>query len=561
MTMTAALVALPAAAGAAGPTFYISDFGSSPNAISAFTLDGSGNLAALPGSPFVIGPTGPEPDGIESLAFVPEGVGVVGYDVAGGLQVVGTKADGTLETLSKPYDTAPVNDIAFSPDGNSLYVTTANTTAPKTGIHAYGFGENPLEGIFGSGEYRDVAITPDGRFLYATNSESIQTFAVVGDGSLTPIGKLEVEGPRRLEVSPDGRLLFVEVQDQVVSYVIGADGSLTPGAFPNAVGDSALSPFAVSPDGTHLYLAGGGASEEVSTFTVGAAGEFHLAGETHETQIGSLAVSPDGRDLFFASFAGQAGVGVMPIGTDGVPTPGIPVAGWSSDESEAIVLRPSTTMPVAHFAATAAASGSATTFDASGSSGAARYEWNFGDGTTLIDGGARPSHVYAAPGTYTATLTVFDEAGCSSRFIYFGASAICPADPAAVTTRTIQVAAAPSPPGQAAPAAPVLGPLRSTHKRFALKPAHGSHAKRGTTFRYDLSEPAKVTFTITRHGAKKPLGTLVRAEAGGAERTPFSGHLGKVALEPGRYRATAVAVDAAGQRSAPRSVAFRIVPN
>ncbi|HEX3208144.1 MAG TPA: PKD domain-containing protein, partial [Geminicoccaceae bacterium] len=40
------------------------------------------------------------------------------------------------------------------------------------------------------------------------------------------------------------------------------------------------------------------------------------------------------------------------------------------------------------------------------------YQWDFGDGTGKT--GARADHAYAAPGTYTATLTVEDDAGVSN---------------------------------------------------------------------------------------------------------------------------------------------------
>ncbi len=56
--------------------------------------------------------------------------------------------------------------------------------------------------------------------------------------------------------------------------------------------------------------------------------------------------------------------------------------------------------------------GSQVTFDASGSSDDVRIagiEWAFGDGTTAS--GEVAIHAYAAPGTYTATLTVTDSAG------------------------------------------------------------------------------------------------------------------------------------------------------
>src|SRR5437899_113445 len=51
-------------------------------------------------------------------------------------------------------------------------------------------------------------------------------------------------------------------------------------------------------------------------------------------------------------------------------------------------------------------------FDGSGSSdnfGIAGYAWDFGDGATAT--GASGTHVYATPGRYTATLTVWDDSG------------------------------------------------------------------------------------------------------------------------------------------------------
>jgi PKD repeat protein len=70
--------------------------------------------------------------------------------------------------------------------------------------------------------------------------------------------------------------------------------------------------------------------------------------------------------------------------------------------------------PVAGFSATPTSGQAPLTvdFDASSSydsdGSVVRYDWDFGDGTTLPDGGPVPQHTYTAEGVYTASLTVTD---------------------------------------------------------------------------------------------------------------------------------------------------------
>jgi CSLREA domain-containing protein len=106
--------------------------------------------------------------------------------------------------------------------------------------------------------------------------------------------------------------------------------------------------------------------------------------------------------------------------------------------------------------------------------------------------------------------------------------------------------------------------------------------RRGTTFRYSLSESARVLFTIERslpgrrRGRRcvKPAGTnrgkakcrrfrmvgrFAAQAAAGPSKRAFSGRIGRRALRPGRYRAVLTATDAAGNVSAPRRLRFRVL--
>jgi hypothetical protein len=80
--------------------------------------------------------------------------------------------------------------------------------------------------------------------------------------------------------------------------------------------------------------------------------------------------------------------------------------------------------------------------------------------------------------------------------------------------------------------------------------------RRGTTFRYKLSEPAKVVFTIQRRKGKRYVKAtrFSKASKAGANIRKFRTRK----LRPGRYRATLVATDAAGNRSKARRVTFRV---
>jgi hypothetical protein len=136
------------------------------------------------------------------------------------------------------------------------------------------------------------------------------------------------------------------------------------------------------------------------------------------------------------------------------------------------------------------------------------------------------------------------------------------------------------PPHSSPPALAVLSKVHMTHKRFRVGKPGAARAPKGTRFVYTLlGNGAKVTVTIDRPAAGRKKGkgcvklrrglhrsctrhirkgSLTKVSAIGRSSLPFSGKLRGRRLAPGRYRATLVAVNAAGG-SRRRHLSFTIV--
>jgi acid phosphatase type 7 len=111
---------------------------------------------------------------------------------------------------------------------------------------------------------------------------------------------------------------------------------------------------------------------------------------------------------------------------------------------------------------------------------------------------------------------------------------------------------APAPPPPPAPAPDQTAPVLSS---LSVSPRH---VKTATTFRYRLSERSRVRFTIRRRSRGR-VGSVTQEGVTGRNSKHFERRLGKRRLRRGVYRVSAVAVDAAGNRSARKRVGFRIV--
>jgi hypothetical protein len=134
---------------------------------------------------------------------------------------------------------------------------------------------------------------------------------------------------------------------------------------------------------------------------------------------------------------------------------------------------------------------------------------------------------------------------------------------------------------------PVLSHVSLSARVFAVgrrgaAATAGAAVRKGTTVRYRLSEAARVSVTVKRALAgrrvagrcEKPtrsnggarrcarlrrIGRFAIDSRAGTNSHGFSGRIGTRSLAVGRYRATLVASDAAGNRSANARIGFRVV--
>jgi Ca2+-binding RTX toxin-like protein len=110
-----------------------------------------------------------------------------------------------------------------------------------------------------------------------------------------------------------------------------------------------------------------------------------------------------------------------------------------------------------------------------------------------------------------------------------------------------------------------VGKRLTAVKAQAASPAAGSTPSKakaapvGTVLRYRLSEAATVTVDILPSKGTRFLTRLTRRAKAGARSLAFSGRFKGRTLRPGSYRLLVRATDAAGNRSAARTVRFKVV--
>jgi DNA-binding beta-propeller fold protein YncE len=537
----AASLALAQAAGAAR-TVYFAD--PAADAIAQFAVGDRGTLTPLePGSV--------EADRPLRLAMTPEGDdlyataddGILQYHVAddGGLT---PKSPARRAASGLPYS------IAIHPDGASAYVTDLRQDKVlQYDIGGGGQLEPKDPAAVPAGDFpTGVAIRPDGQTAYALVRGGIAVFDVGAAGVLVRRPGL-VGVPRSrlmdLALTPDGLHLYVTSLDgRVLQFDVGDDGTpvpKSPGELDLGRGARPVG-IAVVPDGSAVYVASRGSEEEeeeeeedddrggVFAFAVGSDGSL-APGVTPalavtRSRLWFLTATPDGKSLFAAGGDGHLfdlgpGASLTPKATSSVDLRG----------AFGVVVSPNQA-PVAGFSAIPGTAGAPTQFDASSAvdpdGRIVRYDWDFGDGTTLPDGGSTPSHVYTSPGSYTASLVVTDNEGASTSTIFTGGTVLGNGRPVALARLQIQVlpAAAAPPPASLPPLAQVQ-PLRpDLGETLLAEPVSG---------RIRVRLPGEENFQPLAEIEELPMGSTIDARRGRVEVTTVRDRRNR--LQEGRFHA------------------------
>jgi 6-phosphogluconolactonase (cycloisomerase 2 family) len=229
-----------------------------------------------------------------SLVYVLNALGggsVQGYRVAFGrlVPIAGSARRLGLNPAASPQFTNTPGQVAFSPDGTQLIVTTK---ANGNDIDVFGVGPDGLlspspavNAEPGTVPFA-IAFDPAGHLVIAdAGTNALSTFALSTGGTLTALDSVGTGQSATCWVAADGDLLFASNAGSatVSDYVVGAGGQLTlTGQTPT---DPGTVDAAVTPSGRFVYVQTGG-NGVVDEFAVGSGGSLTEVG--HVTVAGAV---------------------------------------------------------------------------------------------------------------------------------------------------------------------------------------------------------------------------------------------------------------------------------
>lgn len=350
--------------------------------------------------------------------------------------------DTATKTIRKSVSLGGVSGfgIAITPDGSTAYVTTGNNN-----VAVYDIATDTITQTITDSSFffpTGVAVSLDGKTVYVANQAGQQqaTVTVIDTASNTVSGTIgPTSGPCGITITPDGTRAYFTVQGgSAVRIIETATNTLLSTNI--GVSRNPCS-IAATPGGGQVYVATGStntvAAIDTTTNTVKATIPVPSAA--------AVAVRADSQYAYAGDF-NDRNVQVIDTATNTIV--GLPIA--LNTGPQAIALVPAQA-PVASFSASVSKKSNVANFDASASTDPdgtiAVYAWDYGDGTTAPNGGPTPSHAYTQAGTYTVTLTLTDELGCSTAFVYTGQTVSCNGSDVAKTTRQVTVSSGAAGPG------------------------------------------------------------------------------------------------------------------
>jgi hypothetical protein len=309
--------------------------------------------------------------------------------------------------------------------------------------------------------------------------------------------------------------------------------------------------------GTATRLAQPGANTQIDALAVGLDGSALLVPDIRNDNVrnsalahvrGSFAApgAPFGDPEEVSGSQERVGNGAFDSAAAAVGADGRSIIGWTADDHSGaandryfLSERDATPPAIGNVAVPASAQPGvsiALAAEATDALSPVTLSWDFGDGSHAR--GGLVNHTYGAPGSYTLTVTARDGAGN-----------------VASESRTLVVA---TPQAGADRTPPRITRLRSARARFRAA------AHRGTTFTLNVDERSTLVLSFTRKAGRRRIAVpavLIRTRSGpGAVAIPFSGRVGGARLKAGSYAASVTAIDAAGNRSRPATVSFKVVP-
>jgi YVTN family beta-propeller protein len=366
-----------------------------------------------------------------TLAISPDGRSVYTADYESDTVTV-------IDTQTKSVSGAPIPvgeqplGIAISPDGRRAVVANSlGDSATIIDLQA----RQPVATVPVGNEPQGVAITPDGTRAFVTNTagDTVSVIDLTSNqvvGAPIPAG----DGPYGIAFTPDGSRALVGHLNADTLTLLDGTGAVIGSPIPageNPVG------VAITPDGRRAFI--GNYSEDAASI-IDIPNASRTGSVTGLSEAEYIAITPDGRKAFSSAYNEGDVYAFDPVGNAFLGGP-FDTGGGGIGQLAAVPNQP----PVAQLQLPTARirPGVPTVFSAGGSSdpdgSVAGYGWNFGDGVAAA-GGPLVEHVFAKPGTYTTSLTLTDNEGCSTGFVFTGQTAYCNGSAVASTAAAVTVA-------------------------------------------------------------------------------------------------------------------------